>query len=75
MGDILERIDGVLDQTAGPTCACGCGELLPLDSPSAYWLDAEHQQRWHTPHVTDPESVYDGKDASTTYVSKMRWRG
>jgi hypothetical protein len=59
-GDILTAID---DATDG-RCACGCGELLTVDSPSAWFATANCQQRWHGERVTDPADVYWRIDAA-----------
>lgn len=40
--DILQTIDAA----TGDLCACGCGQPLDADGPSAWWATEDCQRRW-----------------------------
>src|SRR5262245_58703060 len=60
MSDILAAIDAAVEQR----CACGCGEQLDPDGPSAWFVSPECQRRYHEAGTTDPEAVLSRPDAA-----------
>lgn len=61
--DALADIDAAVEER----CACGCGEPLPADGPSAWFVDATHQQRFHAARATNPAEVWSRPDAAPVY--------
>lgn len=67
MPDILERIDAATDNL----CMCGCGTPLNPAGPSAYYVDAAHQQAWMRAQTTRPHEV---RGSEGVDPDQMRWR-
>lgn len=67
MPDILDQIDAATYNL----CMCGCRTPLDPDGPSAYYIDAAHQQGWMRDQTTRPSEVH-----GTEFVDpdQMRWR-
>jgi hypothetical protein len=59
-GDVVDRIDAAVDGK----CACGCGDTLRPDGPSAYFATQDCQRYWQGQHhAHDPDDVYERPDA------------
>lgn len=63
-GDLLARID----ELTGNMCVCGCGRRIKPNGASTDFARPSCQRTWHRQHATNPQDVYQRRDAARPYA-------
>jgi hypothetical protein len=63
-----------IDAATRQLCGCGCNRPIPDWSPSAYFVDDDHQDMWYRAQTLSPDQVDPDDPADYLYpTGPMRW--